>query len=104
MPCPYSQPLYLFQLLFGASSSSVSCGLSPHPHSQPLLLYQHLFLESLALRVQLLAPTPILWDRFSILPPIPLLVLDYSLLFMLFSFVGGLSLVWGYGGLCARGG
>jgi hypothetical protein len=41
-------------------------------------------------------PIPILWDRFSIpLPPL-LLVLDYSSMFMFFSFAGGV----GYGSVC----
>jgi hypothetical protein len=56
-------------------------GLLPHPCFQPLLLDLHYFTESLAP-----CPTPVLQGRFSIPPP-PLLVLDYSLLFMLFSFV-----------------
>jgi hypothetical protein len=34
-------------------------------------------------------PTPILWSRFRVPPPPPLLVSDYSLLFMFFSFAGG---------------
>jgi hypothetical protein len=37
-------------------------------------------------------PTPALRGRFSVPPPPPLLVLDYSSLFMLFSFVGGGSI------------
>jgi hypothetical protein len=73
--------------------------LLPHPHSQPLLLYPCSFTESLAL-----SPTPVLWGRFSVLPPPPLFVLDYSSLFMLFSFVGEwFSLPRGSTGLCSRG-
>jgi hypothetical protein len=34
-------------------------------------------------------PIPILQGRFSVSPPPPLLVLDYSLLFRFFSFAGG---------------
>jgi hypothetical protein len=46
-------------------------------------------------------PTPILWGRFSIPPPPPLLVLDYSSLFMFSNFVGGFSLPRGSARLCS---
>jgi hypothetical protein len=63
-------------------------GLSP---CHPLMLEQHLFTESSALRVCLLDPPP--FSRAgSAFHPSPLLsVLDYNLLFMLFSFVGGVQ-------------
>jgi hypothetical protein len=54
--------------------------------------------ESSELRVQLLAPptessalypTLVFWGRFSVLSPSPMSVLDYSSLFMIFSFGRG---------------
>jgi hypothetical protein len=41
-------------------------------------------------------PTPILWGRFSVPPPPPLLVLDYGSLFMLSVLLRGLLLCLGY--------
>jgi hypothetical protein len=96
MPLPISAGCW--QLLWVIS-------LSPCLHCQPLLLYVGI-IESLALRVQLRVPPlsiqhwefgslphPILWDRFSVPPPLPLSVLDCSLLFIFFSFAGaGISI------------
>jgi hypothetical protein len=75
--------------------------LSAYPYSQPLLLYMCVT-ESLVLRVQLLAPPPFSRAGSAFHPCLPLLVLDYSLLFMFFSFSGGggqFSLLRGCAGL-----
>jgi hypothetical protein len=76
-------------------------GNIPKSCSQPLLLFIHweFVIESSAP-----CSPPVLWGRFTILP-LPLLsVLDYSLLFTLFSFVGGwFSLPRGCTGLCSWG-
>jgi hypothetical protein len=67
----------------------------PFPHSQLLLLDLHSFTESSPLRVQLLAP-PLFSRAGSAFCPPPLLsVLDYSFLFMQFSFVGEVQSVQG---------
>jgi hypothetical protein len=90
LPQPHSQPLCLSWPLLNASGSSgrLSCHPTPalslccfsHIHSLRVHSWEFSFLSH-----------PFLWDRFSVPPPPLLSVLDYSLLFIVFSFVGGIQ-------------
>jgi hypothetical protein len=73
--------------------------LLPHPCSQPLLLFLPSFTESLAP-----CPTPVHQGQVQCSTPPLMLMLDYNLLFMLFSFFGGRSnLPRRCAGLCSLG-
>jgi hypothetical protein len=106
--CPLSQrsvlgsPPAFFWSLLDASGSSRWLACCPTLLSAFAALW--CITESLVLRVQFLAPTltvqkweiysllhPLLQGRFNVPPPLPMLVLDYSFLFMVFSFAGGCS-------------
>jgi hypothetical protein len=83
LPQPHSQTLCFSWVLLGAGSSSGKLVFCPVP---ALSLWCFTGTESLAP-----CPTPVLWGRFSILPPPLLSTVDYSLLFMFFSFAMGLQ-------------
>jgi hypothetical protein len=85
LPQPHSRPLYFSQPLLDASGSSGRLACHPNPTLSICCF------SWVSLRVRLLAPLPLSRGRFSIPLPPPLSVLDYSLLFMFFSFAGGIQ-------------
>jgi hypothetical protein len=103
--CPLSQKSAL------GSTSFTALGVWPFGmlvcHSTPSLsLYASGDLCWVPLVPLALCPTPVLQGRFSIPPPPLMSVLDYSSLFMVFSFAGegGSICPGGYAGLFFRGG
>jgi hypothetical protein len=99
LPHSLSQPLCLSRSLLRVSGSSGRLRLACHPAPALSLCCFGGHHQEFCAETSAPCPIPVFLDRFSVPPPPPLLVLDYSCCLCFSILQGGISLLRGYPGL-----